>query len=36
MRVPDLDPRIGNNFVDANALDLTGGPEDGAVKGAVA
>ena len=31
MRVPDLDPRVGNNFVDANALDITGGPEDGAV-----
>jgi len=27
----DLDPRFGNNFIDANALDRTGGPEDAAV-----
>jgi predicted nucleic acid-binding protein len=26
MRVPDLDPRFGNNFIDTNALDSTGGP----------
>jgi hypothetical protein len=32
MRMPALDPRRGNNFIDANALDLTGGPEDPAVK----
>lgn len=31
MRIPDLDPRIGNNFIDANVLDRTGGPEDAAV-----
>lgn len=31
MRVPDLDPRFGNNFIDANVLDRTGGPEDAAV-----
>jgi len=28
---PDLDPRYGNNFIDANALHLTGGPEDAAL-----
>jgi predicted nucleic acid-binding protein len=27
MRVSNLDPRIGNNFIDTNALDSTGGPE---------
>src|SRR5580700_8473646 len=32
MRVPDLDPRVGNNFIDANAFDLTGGLQDGAVR----
>jgi hypothetical protein len=32
MRVPNLDPRHGNNFFDANALDLTGSAEDAAVK----
>ena len=32
MRVPNLDPRIGNNFIDTNTLDLTGGPEDTAVR----
>ena len=26
-----LDPRYSNNFIDANVLDRTGGPEDGAV-----
>jgi hypothetical protein len=26
-----LDPRFGNNFIDANVLDRTGGPEDAAV-----
>jgi predicted nucleic acid-binding protein len=26
-----LDPRYGNNFIDANVLDRTGGPEDTAV-----
>ncbi|HXM44657.1 MAG TPA: hypothetical protein VN924_25695 [Bryobacteraceae bacterium] len=26
-----LDPRYGNNFVDANVLDRTSGPEDPAV-----
>lgn len=26
-----LDPRYGNNFIDANVLDRTGGPEDAAV-----
>lgn len=26
-----LDPRHGNNFIDANVLDRTGGPEDAAV-----
>jgi hypothetical protein len=31
MRVPDLDPRIGNSFIDANVLDRTGGAEDDAV-----
>jgi hypothetical protein len=31
MRVPDLDPRFGNNFIDANFFDCTGGPEDAAV-----
>jgi predicted nucleic acid-binding protein len=31
MRVPDLDPRFCNNFIDANVLDRTGGPEDAAV-----
>ncbi len=31
MQVPDLDPRFGNNFIDANFLDLTGGPEGDAV-----
>jgi hypothetical protein len=31
MRIPDLDPRVGNNFIDANVLDRTGGPEDAAV-----
>jgi hypothetical protein len=31
MRVPDLDPRVGNNFIDTNVLDHTGGPEDAAV-----
>ena len=31
MRVPDLDPRLDNNFIDANVLDRTGGPEDVAV-----
>ena len=30
--MPDhLDPRIGNNFIDANVLDRTGGPEAVAV-----
>lgn len=28
----DLDPRFGNNFIDANVLDRTGGPEDAAVE----
>jgi hypothetical protein len=32
MGVPVLDPRRGNNFIDANAFDLTGGREDGAVR----
>lgn len=32
MRAHYLDPRNGNNFFDANALDLTGGPEDAAVR----
>lgn len=27
----DLDPRFGNNFSDANALDNTGGPENAAM-----
>jgi hypothetical protein len=27
----NLDPDFGNNFIDANALDYTGGPEDAAV-----
>jgi hypothetical protein len=27
MGVPDLDPRIGNNFIDANVLDPTNGIE---------
>jgi hypothetical protein len=31
MPIPDLDPRFGNNFIDANVLDRTGGPEDTAV-----
>lgn len=31
MRAPDLNPCIGNNFIDANVLDRTGGPEDTAV-----
>lgn len=31
MRIPDLDPRFGNNLIDANVLDRTGGPEDAAV-----
>jgi predicted nucleic acid-binding protein len=31
MKVPDLDPRIGNNFFDTN-FRLTGGAEDAAVK----
>jgi len=26
-----LDPCYGNNFIDANVLDRTGGPEDAAV-----
>jgi predicted nucleic acid-binding protein len=26
-----LDPRIGNNFIDANVLDRTGGPESAAI-----
>ena len=26
-----LDPRYGNNFIDANVLDRSGGPEDAAV-----
>jgi hypothetical protein len=26
-----INPRIGNNFIDANVLDRTGGPEDAAV-----
>jgi hypothetical protein len=26
-----IDPRYGNNFIDANVLDRTGGPEDVAV-----
>ena len=26
-----IDPRYGNNFIDANVLDRTGGPEDAAV-----
>jgi predicted nucleic acid-binding protein len=26
-----VDPRYGNNFIDANVLDRTGGPEDAAV-----
>jgi hypothetical protein len=26
-----VDPRYGNNFIDANVLDRTGGPEDSAV-----
>jgi hypothetical protein len=29
--MPDLDPRYGNNFIDANFLDRTGGHEDAAV-----
>lgn len=29
--VGDLDPRIGHNFVDANALDRRGGPEGTAI-----
>ncbi len=32
MRVPDLDPRVGNSFIDANVLNQTGGPEDAAVR----
>src|SRR5260370_4736344 len=31
MRLPDLDPRIGHNFIDGNVLDRTSGPEDAAV-----
>ena len=31
MRIPDLNPRFGNNFIDANVLDRTGGSEDAAV-----
>jgi hypothetical protein len=31
MRVPNLDPRLGNNFIDANFFDRTGGSEDAAV-----
>ncbi|MGO9093999.1 MAG: hypothetical protein ACLQGV_02155 [Bryobacteraceae bacterium] len=31
MSVPHLDPRLGNNFIDANFFDRTGGLEDGAV-----
>jgi len=31
MGVPDLDPRFGNNLIDANVLDQTGGQEDSAV-----
>jgi hypothetical protein len=31
MGQPDLDPRFGNNFIDANVLDRTRGPEDAAV-----
>jgi hypothetical protein len=27
----NLDPKYGNNFIDANALDHTGGPEDEAM-----
>jgi hypothetical protein len=27
----NLDPNFGNNFIDANALDYSGGPEDAAV-----
>jgi hypothetical protein len=27
----NLDPKFGNNFIDANALDHTGGPEDKAI-----
>jgi hypothetical protein len=26
-----VNPLIGNNFIDANVLDRTGGPEDAAV-----
>ena|ERR1700680_1177234 len=25
--IPDLDPRVGNNFIDTNVLDHTNGPE---------
>lgn len=31
MALPNLDPRHGNNFIDANALDRTGGAEDAAM-----
>jgi len=31
MAIPDLDPRVGNNFLDANALDDTGGTETAAM-----
>ncbi len=27
----NLNPKFGNNFIDANALDHTGGPEDAAI-----
>jgi len=32
MRLPDLDPRYGNNFVDGNVLQPNGGAEDKAVE----
>ena len=31
LRIPDLDPRVGNNFIDANALDRIAGPEGAAM-----
>ncbi|MGA2366183.1 MAG: hypothetical protein ABSG12_11920, partial [Steroidobacteraceae bacterium] len=30
-KMVNLHPSIGNNFIDANALDHTGGPEDAAI-----
>jgi predicted nucleic acid-binding protein len=31
MAIPDLDPRVGNNLIDANALDRHGGTEETAM-----